>query len=529
MLNNKNFYPTPKPLIRKMLAKVQGTPKKVLEPSAGKGDIVEYCQGKWGNSRYSNNYKLDISAIEIDQTLQATLRGKEIKLLDGDFLTYCGPDQFDLIVANPPFDNGEKHLLKAIDIMYRGQIVFLLNAETLRNPNNMARQELVKRLGELNADIEFSQGEFIDAERKTNVEIAMIYINIERSLEDDLFEGAKDKAEDIVLEENKAENEISTRKTIEELVLCYQRSIKVNTELIMDYCRTRNITWDYLTLSFGKGDDSERFTDITAIAQHQVNGVVDLIRKKYWRKVLDLKEVKSRMTEKKLSEFEEQISIQCKMEFTESNVRQFILNLVHSYTDVLTDTVVEVFETMTKKYMWEESIHCKNVHYFNGWKTNDAFKVNKKVIIPVYPSYGSAFVGYSGWQLDYKVGRELHDIDLVMNYFDARAEFESLDDAIKRVFAEGDNKGESTYFKFICYKKGTIHLTFKDEDIRRRFNVTACRGKAWLPEDYGAKPLSQLTFEERSVVEQFEEKVSDYTRNQGQPMFAAKSMLQIAV
>ena len=26
---------------------------------------------------------------------------------------------------NPPFDNGDKHLLKAIDIMYNGQIVCL--------------------------------------------------------------------------------------------------------------------------------------------------------------------------------------------------------------------------------------------------------------------------------------------------------------------------------------------------------------------------------------------------------------------
>ena len=39
---NKDFYPTPKRIIKKMVEKIQGTPDHVLEPSAGKGDIIDY-------------------------------------------------------------------------------------------------------------------------------------------------------------------------------------------------------------------------------------------------------------------------------------------------------------------------------------------------------------------------------------------------------------------------------------------------------------------------------------------------------
>jgi len=33
------------------------------------------------------------------------------------------------------------------------------------------------------------------------------------------------------------------------------------------------------------------------------------------------------------------------------------------------------------------------------------------------------------------------------------------------------------------YKKGTIHLTFKDEALYQEFNYRACHAKKWLPND----------------------------------------------
>lgn len=174
MLNNTTFYPTPTKLINKMLSKIKGDPCNILEPSAGKGDIVE----KWKD----RNRRGNISAIENNKDLRATLRGKGIKVIDSDFLSYSGPDKFDLIIANPPFDDGDKHLLKAIDIMFRGEIIFLVNAETIKNPYSNIRKDLARKLKELNADIEYIYSAFMDAERKSNVEIALVYINIERTV-----------------------------------------------------------------------------------------------------------------------------------------------------------------------------------------------------------------------------------------------------------------------------------------------------------------------------------------------------------
>lgn len=46
---------------------------------------------------------------------------------------------------------------------------------------------------------------------------------------------------------------------------------------------------------------------------------------------------------------------------------------------------------------------------------------------------------------------------------------------------------ESTYFEMRCYKKGTLHMHFKDKELWERFNLTAARGKNWLPDDVKAR------------------------------------------
>ena len=153
---NKNFYPTPENLIIKMCAKIKNrNPKAILEPSAGKGDIVEYLN----KSRIFNYSRPDIKAIEKDPDLFATLMGKDIRVIDSDFLLYNGGDIFDIIIMNPPFAEGDKHLLKAMDILYSGEIVCLLNSETIKNPCTPTRKELCKRLEEVGADIEYIQDE----------------------------------------------------------------------------------------------------------------------------------------------------------------------------------------------------------------------------------------------------------------------------------------------------------------------------------------------------------------------------------
>lgn len=269
---------------------------------------------------------------------------------------------------------------------------------------------------------------------------------------------------------------------------------------------------------------------MTGLIKENVNGTARLIRKDFWRKTLDLPEVTGRMTKKRLEEFEALVKDRSNLDFTESNIRSFLLNLIAGYDDMLTQAVLEIFHLFTQKHCWEkDGLFSDNIHYFNGWKTNKAFKVGKKVVIPIYGGYGGHgpfrnWLKPDEWQLDQEAARNLIDIDVVMNYFDGLTQYRSIAKALDVGFACGQNRGiESTYFKITAYKKGTLHLTFKDENILRRFNVAACRGKGWLPMDYGAKPYSEMPAEEQAVVDAFEDGgAKQYEKFVGQQLFEPK-------
>ena len=100
-----DFYPTPDFLIDKMLEKVNlSKVKYILEPSAGKGNIIEKLKDKI-------YHRTEINAIEINPELQSVLRGEGYQVIDTDFLSHMGGEMYDLIIANPPFSEGEHHLL----------------------------------------------------------------------------------------------------------------------------------------------------------------------------------------------------------------------------------------------------------------------------------------------------------------------------------------------------------------------------------------------------------------------------------
>ena len=166
--DNQDFYPTPASVIERMIGAARLTGKTVLEPSAGKGDLIDALQ-KAGAS---------VCCCETDPDL-AVLAGRKARLLTHDFLDLTAQQvsHIDGIYMNPPFSQGAAHILHAWEIAPPGcRIVALCNAQTLENRHTRERIRLSNTLRQYGQTEQLGSC-FGDAERQTPVSVSMVTLH----------------------------------------------------------------------------------------------------------------------------------------------------------------------------------------------------------------------------------------------------------------------------------------------------------------------------------------------------------------
>lgn len=518
LYENEEFYPTPHELAVRMAELVDmERVNYVLEPSAGKADLLmalkerrkDYPKGysAWDYAPYRLEYQYEVDCIEKDSNLASLLKGKEYNVVYDDFLDFSTHKCYDLIIMNPPFSNGDKHLLKAISLIkYGGQIVCLLNAETIRNPYTNTRKELLQKLQQLNATIEYVEESFSHAERKTMVEVAIIYIDIPAKEPISLILDNLEEPQGVDLEFAEYKD-VTLYDVIKRMVQSYNYEIKVGVKFIEEYCRIQ----PYLISNL---KDKEKHTSHNLLslkvgdsyvennAYEIINKYVEKVRYKYWYALGDRPQMKAMMTSNLIDVYFGKISELKHKEFNIHNIELVNEELMSQLNLAVENTILNLFDEFTKHYWFSEC--TQNIHYYNGWATNKAHKVNKKVILPINATDWNNTIRVN----QYEVLRKLNDIEKTMDYLnDGRVyPYTNIENTLSYAERMGISRNIDTkYFKVTFYKKGTCHLTFKNEEILKKFNIFGGQKKGWLPPNYGRKHFTELTEEEQNVVRSFHE------------------------
>lgn len=520
---NKNFYPTPGHLIDKMLSGLDFDKiHSILEPSAGKGDIVEALKKEEGRrTRYCSSVTFDVDCIEIDQNLQYILKGKKFRVVNNDFLTYDTMKEYDLIIMNPPFDNGCKHLLKALEMQKRngGAIVCLLNAETLRNSNTNNRITLSRQLDECNAKIEYIQDAFMMAERKTSVEVALIKVQLpEIKRQSFIFEGLK-KAK---YENNSTYTEkyyLVENDLFKSIVNQFKLEVEAGIKLIKEY----KAMCPLIMTSFAK---DEKTGDIVQrggcmLSMHLLNGdnntlsindFINEVRRKYWHALFENPKFIGQLTNNLRQDFYNRLEDIKEYEFSLFNIYQLKVEMSKKVIKGIEDTITSLFDELSNKHHYYDET-SKNIHYYSGWKTNKAYIINKKVIIPLNGYYDLCYSWGSFKPTNKKVIEKLQDMEKCFNYLDGGlTEAIDLESSLKFAEEYGETKNiELKYFTVTFYKKGTCHITFTNDELLKKFNIFGSQHKGWLPPCYGKKNYKDMSTEEKQVVNEFEGE-SEYSK-----------------
>lgn len=565
----KCFYPTPPALAEELLSGIEWeTVRCVLEPSAGKGNLVDAIAERRALrcNHWTADNALSVDCIEIDPFLQTILtesysesaekqlsvrireladrrqydpntrrytelteaekleksllekqrdqlKAVKVRVVHDDFLTFDSRKRYDLIVMNPPFADADLHLLKAISIAERfgSTIRCILNAETLRNPYTNRRKVLAQKLNELGAEITFKAGAFKDAERSTDVDIAMVklvvpapqYANDPESLYQKLKAAAK-------LEEADPEvTELTVENRLARIVAQFNFEVDAGLRLIREYRAMQPYIMDSLdekntfrnpVLTLCIGDPSKTYRGDAP----DVNKYLRMIRHKYWKAFFTREEYTGKLTSNLREKYQNMVSELTNYDFSMFNIQRIMLEMNAEMSQGVVDTILALFDRMTEKHTWYPEC-AKNIHYFNGWKSNLAHKINKKVILPTYGCWDYSYFSKKT-ELDfYNAHKFLSDIEKAFNYLDGNMTANvDLERMLKYACDSGKTQNiKLKYFDVTFYKKGTCHIKFTNQELLDRFNIYCARQRGWLPPSYGNVKYADMAAEERSVVDSY--------------------------
>lgn len=501
---NDEFYPTPEPLARKLAEDFKlWEINTILEPSAGKGDLMHGFLKQFG-SRDAD--RVSVFCCEIEPELCEILKSKRCRVIGSDFLQFNTYQKFDLILMNPPFSDGDKHLLKALKMQENGgHIKCILNAETIKNPYSNSRKELVRLLEEYNAKIEYVENGFNNAERKTNVEVALISVDIPQNQKyKSILVEHLEKAR---LDEQKQDYQVGTAETALDgrnffniIVGRYNAECKNAVTIIDEFAKLQPLVQS----SF---DKESPIIFLSISCRNELSGysnrdkVLCEIRRKYWSALFQSQQFSEKMTQDLKSRFLARVNDLIFYEFNEENIKKMYIEMNKQITGGIEEAIIKLFDHFSIKSYWDEN--SSNVHYFNGWKTNKAYIVNKKVIQRLC---GTSYFG-ERWEVRYETQEVLEDMEKVFDYLNpVKEEHETIRQTVSRYEREKKSTQivEFYYFKCQFYKKGTCHITFKNENLLKKFNLYGCIHHNWLFDSYGKKPYKEMNAEEQMVVDEFE-------------------------
>lgn len=519
MENFTNFYPTPEDLLRDITrGKKFGPMDAILEPSAGKGNIVDFIK--------ENVFSGTVDCIEINPELRAALKGKEYPVVAEDFLQFTPSYHYDLIIMNPPFDQGTTHLLKALDIQSKGgRVICILNAETIRNPYSNERKVLVDKLDKLEASIEYRECAFTSAERSTNVEIAVIDVTVpteeSRSF---IFENLKQRF--VKDEKEKDITDVVTDDYISVAVLRYNMEVEAGITLIREYKALKPyIMEDVQSTAYTKPVLRLTVGDKDNLSESKY---VKKIRMKYWNAMFQDPRFTKAMPNDMRENYRDQVRKLADYEFNIINIKELQIQMCGSLIEGIEDTIMKLFDEMSYVSSWS-SEYDSNIHYYNGWATNKSWYVNKKVILPL-KAYNDIWKRME--VSNYRITEKFADIEKAFNYLDGCPGTDLWTPGLlSRADKEGVTKDISCkYFNLTFYKKGTVHIVFKDMDLLKKLNIFGGKGKNMLPPRYGKVNFDDMTEKEKSVVKEFDGSAEEYMKvynNQEKFLIQTSELLQL--
>lgn len=479
IFNNPDFFPTPDEVIGQMFNYGSSpTGKIIFEPSAGKGNIVDFCKMMGAK---------EVIACEKHPELRAIV-GQKCKLIGADFLQVTSDmvSHINMIVMNPPFSADEEHIIHAWDIAPSGcEILALCNYNSINRPTNRKQKVLAETVQQFGHYECFGQC-FEEAERQTGVEVGFIRMLKPASEKDD-FAGYfdMDDADSI----DKTEEGITTYNYVQDIVSRYVDALKKFAHVtaveadMNDTISVFSSSIMFKPVSSSSKDD-HRYTEI------DFDGFRKRLQSAAWKMIFGKFEMEKYVTRGVREDLNRFIETQQNVPFTVKNVYKMLQMVVGTRKDRMDKVLVEAFERIC-------SFSDQNSTAGETWRTNSNYKINRKFIHPRICEFDSRWPE-EHVKVDYRSYEYIDDIVKAICFLTGKPYSSDYNDTLrgyvqdkKPLWGEWMDWG---FFRIKGFKKGTMHFEFLDQKVCDEFNRQVARIKGWrLPSDTKHGPRAKTS------------------------------------
>lgn len=447
---NRDFYPTPEGVIAHMLDGEQLNGKNVLEPSAGNGNIVDYCKRAGAN----------VIACELHPDLRKIVSAK-CSVLSEDFMKVSSDQvsHLDYIVMNPPFSADERHIHHAFNIAPAGcRIIALCNLDTIKRGYYRAQEELRAIVNNYGSYEDLGSC-FTDAERTTDVEVALIRLQKPGGGYEKEFEG-------FFMDDDPAEAQVTgimPYNFVRDIVNRYKSAVEIYDQQLDTAVRLNDMVGTFFTEKVGFQCSNDQY-------QVNRNQFKKDLQKSAWQFIFSKMNMQKYATRGLRADINKFVETQHNIPFTMRNIYRMIEIVIGTQGQRMDRAMLEVFDKLTQHYH-------ENRYNVEGWKTNSHYLINRRFIMPYV-----AEKDWKGGTVSLKIwggqGELIQDLQKALCHMEG-TNYDTLNKPERFSYLSVGEWHDWGYLRFKLFKKGTGHFEFKDADVWARFNQHIARIKGY--------------------------------------------------
>lgn len=267
------------------------------------------------------------------------------------------------------------------------------------------------------------------------------------------------------------EADMARRSTVRELVLAYERAETATRSAFAAIVAAEK----EVNLAFGAKESFHGPIVVSATGTRyhcnfaNIDEAVRIMRRAAWSAIVDRLELRRMMSMKAWKDHEREAADSEPLPITEQTVNGFARYVFSQLHSMHEDAVREIFD-------WLRPHDVSDRRY----ATNSLYEIGKRVVLERVVEVAWQRAG--GYSVNYHHEQNLTALENVFTALDGNGminegHYSLLSAAIKACVG---GVGETDYFRFRCFKKGTLHIEFKRPDLVAKLNAIA-GGKTLRP------------------------------------------------